>query len=233
MRAFLDSEKSKSMIARCISSENIKTKTQIFFLLSTVCVFSEDGFFLTLDAINQYKAMKREAVRFTSIVQQLLNPENTEEMILCKISIMIFINSLITAPQDSSTKKQIKKEFRDLKMAELTEKLKKDDADDTLMIQIGVFEEEMDETEEAEEEVAEVGNLDNLENPNEILKLIRVQLSGSSAFDHFVNILQYFLIISGKSSEGEYVSTTICTHLYCLEKWKTCPFWKALSKRPS
>ena len=82
--------------------------------------------------------------------------------------------------------------------------MKNNTVDDTLMIQMGVFEEEMDEAEDAEDDAAEIEAVDNLENPMEILKLIRVQLSGSTSFEHFVNILQYFLIISGKSNENEY-----------------------------
>ena len=86
------------------------------------------------------------------------------------------------------------------------------------MIQIGVFEEEMDETDDDDGDHDMENNMDNLENPMEILKLIRVQLSGSTAFDHFVNILQYFLIISGKSNESEYVA--VVKHTNCLSNRK-------------
>jgi len=77
------------------------------------------------------------------------------------------------------------------------------------VIQLGIFEEEMEDMDEVEapgaEEEEQEDIWENMENPTEILKLIRVQLSGTDAFDHFVNILQYFLIISGKSTEEEKV----------------------------
>jgi len=85
-------------------------------------------------------------------------------------------------------------------MIKIVESLKKTEKiDDNLMIQLGVFEEEMDYGEDDEEETF----VDNLENPMEILKLIRIQLSGTDAFQHFVSILHHFLIVSGKSSQQE------------------------------
>lgn len=167
--------------------------------------YSEDGFWLALDAINHYKVIKREKQRFYTIINTLLKfREWDEDWIMYKIACMMFINTLISAPPDKATRKQLKREFKDLHMLHIVDQLKQDDIDDTLMIQLGVFDEEMDDlNDDALDDEEEELNMDSLENPMEILKLIRVQLSGSDAFDHFVNILQYFLIISGKSTDEE------------------------------
>jgi uncharacterized membrane protein YgcG len=208
MVAFLKADKSVEMMSRLLDSPNLKTKTQIFFLLATVTKYSEDGFWLTLDVMNHFKLMKHERIRFETLVKTLGYSKNmSEDYIAYQISCFLFINALIDSPQDGATKRQLKKEMRELKMMELIEKLRVADSDDTLAIQLGIFEEEMEEVEEVEavEEDDQEDIMENMENPTEILKLIRVQLSGTDAFDHFVNILQYFLIISGKSSEEEKV----------------------------
>lgn len=42
----------------CISAldtNNVMVKMQMFELLSALCVYSKDGFYLTMDALEQYK----------------------------------------------------------------------------------------------------------------------------------------------------------------------------------
>jgi len=203
MAAFLSNkDKSVLTITKILDSKNIRTKTQIFFLLATVCRF-EDGFWIALDSMNRYKLNRKERFRFQTLVRLLKKKsEITEENVLLKVALVVFINTLINSPQDASLKKQLKKEFVDLKMVEISERLKAQDLDDTLTMQLSIFEEEVQDIEDVDDEEEEV-DLDSLEDPMEILKLIRVQLSGSEAFEHFVKILQYFLIISGKSNEKE------------------------------
>ncbi|KAL9655773.1 hypothetical protein ABK040_005000 [Willaertia magna] len=204
MLAFLrNKEKSVIMITKVLDSKNVKTKTQIYFLLATVARYSEEGFFIALDVQNKYKVDRKEKFRFQTLVRSLKKKiEPTEENIFYKISLIVFINALISSPQDVSLKKQLKKEFVDLDMLEITEKLKALDLDDTLGLQLSIFEEESQEVEDLEEEEEEI-DVDSLENPMEMLKLIRVQLGGSEAFQSFIKILQYFLIVSSKSNERE------------------------------
>jgi|SRR5690606_9458944 len=115
----------------------------------------------------------------------------------------MFINSLLSSTNDPNTKKLIKKEYQELGVNRIVEKLKNDEnIDDHLAIQCGVFEDEMEMEDEQQGDDEEV-EIDNLDNPNEILKLIRIQLSGTDAFDHFINILQLFLIISGRATPEE------------------------------
>lgn len=86
MKAFIKNEKSKEMIARCLESTNVKTRTQIFFLLATVCTYSEEGFWLALDVVNLFKNLKREKVRFETLVKILEEtPDDTEENIILKV----------------------------------------------------------------------------------------------------------------------------------------------------
>jgi hypothetical protein len=205
MNAFLKSrDKSVELIARLLDSENLKTKTQVFFLLATICVNSEDGFWLSLDAVNHFKLMKREKTRFHTIVNALHTRDYNDDTILLMISILMFFNALLSATIDASAKRQLKAEFTELNILSICDTLKADDIDDTLMIQIATLEDEMLEVDDNDDvNDAAVQDMDNLENPMEILKLIRLQLSGTNAFEHFVSILQLFLVISSKSNEKE------------------------------
>ncbi|KAF0983572.1 hypothetical protein FDP41_010637 [Naegleria fowleri] len=203
LHAFLSNkEKSVLAITKILDSRNTRTKTQIFFLLATICRF-EDGFWIALDSMNKYKLNRKERARFQTLVRLLKKKvEISEENVLLKVSLIVFINALINSPQDIQLKKQLKKEFVDLKMIDISERLKAMDLDDTLTMQLSIFEEEVQDIEDIEEDEEDV-DIDSLEDPMQILKLIRVQLSGSEAFDYFVKILQYFLIVSGKSNEKE------------------------------
>jgi hypothetical protein len=67
----------------------MKTKTQVFFLLATICVNSEDGFWLSLDAANHFKLMKREKVRFFTIIQSLKTRDYNDDTILLMVRILI------------------------------------------------------------------------------------------------------------------------------------------------
>lgn len=201
MEAFITSEKSVEMISRSLDSSNEKTKTQVFLLLSTVCHYSEEGFFMALDVVNAFKNLKREKTRFETIVQWIkaYEPSKLNFILTC----MMFINTLISSTGDKKQKKLLKSEFKSLELIQIVENLKKTEKlDDNLMIQLGVFEEEMDYGEDDDDE-DENQDINNLDNPMEILKLIRIQLSGTDAFHHFISILQQFLIISGKSTVQE------------------------------
>jgi hypothetical protein len=208
MNAFIVSDKSREMIARSLDSNSEKTKTQVFFLLSTVCVYSEEGFWLSLDVVNNFKTLKREKQRFETIVSIIKKTKlDTDERKILVTSAILFVNTLVSSVQDRRTKKLLKNEFKELELLKIVEELKTNpNITDKISIQLGVFEEEMDYGEEDfDDEEEDQGDIDSLDNPLEILKLIRIQLSGTDAFEHFIAILQYFLIVAGKSNQKEKV----------------------------
>ena len=41
-----------------LETNNVMVKMQIFELLSALCVYSRDGFYLTLDALEKYKVSR-------------------------------------------------------------------------------------------------------------------------------------------------------------------------------
>jgi len=112
--AFIKSKRSIPMISRVLETENKKTKQQLFFLLSSCSLYSEDGFFLALEIINHFKlAKKKEKNRFDTIVKtlKLLNEVNEQETPLI-VAIMMFFNTLLKSVKDVRTKNILKKNLR-------------------------------------------------------------------------------------------------------------------------
>jgi len=89
MNAFLlerDAIKSLSLI---LDTEMFKTRTEVLFLLAIICSFSEIGFKLVLEALNHYKLVKREDVRFSDLIKTL-GDKKIKDMQLKKKKKVIF-----------------------------------------------------------------------------------------------------------------------------------------------
>jgi len=140
--AFIKSKRSIPMISRVLETENKKTKQQLFFLLSSCSLYSEDGFFLALEIINHFKLAKKEKNRFDTIVKtlKLLNEVNEQETPLI-VAIMMFFNTLLKSVKDVRTKNILKKEFKDLGILLIVEKKleKEDQLEHHIMIQLSCF----------------------------------------------------------------------------------------------
>jgi len=204
MEAFISSGESAAvMIARSLDSENAKTKSQVFLLLATVTVYSEAGFFMALDVVNQFKLLKREKARFETLASLLKKADiSTEEHLTMLTTCLIFLNSLINS-DDRATVGVLKKELKELGIPKAVSDLKVlENIGDKMTNQILAFEDEID---DADDEDFDYTELENMGNPLEILKLIRIQLSGTQGFLSFIEILQLFLVIAGKSTQAEKV----------------------------
>jgi hypothetical protein len=207
IQAFINSSRSVEMISRVLETENIKTKQQLFFLLSSCAVFSEDGFFLSLEIINHFKNAKKERFRFQTIIETIRKLDDKKEAdTALLVAIMMFFNSLLNSVKDSRTKAILKREFSTLGLMGIIEAKMEDEEnlEHHLFIQFTVFQDEM-EANEDDDDLEEEENLDQegLDNPMEILKQIRIQLSGTEGFPKFLQILRYFLTLTDNSTNNE------------------------------
>jgi hypothetical protein len=194
----------KDLLSSVLDSYNINVITNVIVIASNIANISEEGFWLALDIFNSYKLLKRESIRFETLVYFIkhLNVSVFEEQCLI-ISILGFLNSLLTTIKDTKTIKILKDEYYNLHLFEVIEEIsKKKGLYDNLFNIIGDlkeklnFGEKIDESSDEEEE-------DDTENPVYIIKLIRLQLSGTDGFNYFLNVLQYFLLIASKSNQDE------------------------------
>ncbi len=192
MRYLLLSSYSLDVLSQVLLADNVRSKTQLFFLLATVCHFSEDGFSFGLNVLNAVKNIKKEEQLFFAIVQSLLeHPQFDECWTIYKISVMMFINTLLNPPTVKSTKEQIRKEVQDAGLLTVVNQLLNQDIDSTLDIQLRITVKEFENSDEDEEGDVDGSEMVGVQLPVTITKLIYAQLSGSKAQDYFVNMLQF------------------------------------------
>eukprot|EP00761_Pharyngomonas_kirbyi_P012971 gb/GECH01012998.1/.p1 GENE.gb/GECH01012998.1/~~gb/GECH01012998.1/.p1 ORF type:complete len:1075 (+),score=379.19 gb/GECH01012998.1/:1-3225(+) len=193
LKAFMESKDTMRNIALSLDSKNTKTRTQVLLLLAVVCNYSEEGFFLVLDAMNHYKLVKREKTRFQHLMDSLKNEVDVEHKIAC----MIFINALITSPNDGATRKMLKSEFVNLGINNIIKELGRvESLDETLNVQLTVFQEEVE-----GEDLDASGSGDD--DPYDMMKRLEMSLKGSDAWDLFVSAFSSLVTLSKTTDAAE------------------------------
>lgn len=124
MEAFMEERDAVRNLALMLDSPVVATRSQVCFLLAIIASWSNQGFALTLDAINHYKLVKREKTRFQDVVNSLREIRDQEY----KANALLMLNALLTSPPDEATRILIQKELRNLGLVHIVEEMK-DDAD--------------------------------------------------------------------------------------------------------
>ncbi|BFZ15249.1 hypothetical protein BsWGS_18289 [Bradybaena similaris] len=124
--------------ASAMETDNLMVKMQIFDLLSALCVYSTDGFFLTLNALERYKTWRKQRYRFSLLITELSNSDLTTY----KTSVMALINSIIVASENLRDRVRIRSEFVALNILDVISCLRHE-KDVDLQVQLDVFEEEL------------------------------------------------------------------------------------------
>jgi hypothetical protein len=90
-----------------LDSANKLVKVQVFELLSALCLYSEEGHTLALDALNNYKKTKGQPHKFSKLIQEIHSSE-TDEYTSC---ILAFVNCLIASTDDISDRIRLRNEL--------------------------------------------------------------------------------------------------------------------------
>ncbi|CAL8104840.1 unnamed protein product [Orchesella dallaii] len=179
-------------LASALESKNFVVKKQVFELLSALCVYSNDGYARTLEAIDYYKKHRKERYRFKFIVSELRSGPNVEY----QTAVLAFINCMILATPDLHERIRIRSEFIGLKLLQVLNDLRyrhKDSSD--LVVQLDVFDEQR-ESDESQTTPALSGI--DLSSPLEVFYAILRQISDSPQEIPFLCILQHLLRIDAK-----------------------------------
>ncbi|EFC43832.1 diaphanous-related formin [Naegleria gruberi] len=185
------------------NKESLKTRVMALELLSLICTFNEQGFWVVLEAFGQCKVEKREPKRFFDIVDGLKNEKDEKFKAFC----LLLFNSLINTPQDTSIRILLRNELKSLGLDDIVTKLQKDVDSDTikeesLKDQIRAFDEEMmsrfiendDDEDEEEESNSSLIDTKSIKDPLQLMKLLTIKLGGSSVgISNLRNILQHLL----------------------------------------
>jgi hypothetical protein len=162
------------------------TRGEILLLLSFICNGSPKGSWLILEAMNHFKLINREQVRFEYLafsmhlaITKLSTKENTDYVIAC----MTLINSLLASLQnDLPTRASIQKELVAAQIPQIVTRLSeavKDSEESVLQYQIKTFQTVM----------ADESYQKNVEDPEEVVKAIVTKLRGLPSVSNFSHIL--------------------------------------------
>ncbi|KAL4230063.1 FH2 domain-containing protein 1 [Mactra antiquata] len=184
--------------ASALDTKNLIVKMQIFELLSALCVYSKDGYYLTLDAIERYKSWQKLPYRMLVLVNEI----RKSEMTTYKTTIMALVNSIIFANENIRDRMRIRNEFLALDLIDTIGCLRCED-DNLLQVQCDVFEEELHADTEALEDVKS-GKV-NLNDPMSVFTSIHKKVDGTPLNAAFLGILHGLLQIESQGSQSETV----------------------------
>ncbi|KAL0481733.1 hypothetical protein AKO1_010407 [Acrasis kona] len=225
MGAFLDDKESVRNLALILDTPNINTRREVTFILAIICNWSPEGYALCIDGLNHFRLIKREAKRFQSVVNwlrderdqayktvlvMLLNsllssaPEEGIRFVLKKefrqIGIVQLVESLrnesATTFRSGSLSTTPRLDPCETSAGSSSSPTHDDDQDETIkdyLVQIDVFLDWMNDSSDHEHHTARV----NVTDPTEIAKVLKVQLSGTKSYHHYMNVLLNLLTYSG------------------------------------
>ncbi|XP_076038925.1 inverted formin-2-like [Oratosquilla oratoria] len=122
-------------LAKALDSKNLLVKKQVFELLSALCLYSEKGHALALDALSSYKVSRQKRYRFTLVIEEL----SKSEVLDYTATILAFVNCIILGTSHLPTRCSIRNELIGLDFLKHLEALQDTD-DEQLLVQLSVFE---------------------------------------------------------------------------------------------
>ncbi|XP_033742495.1 LOW QUALITY PROTEIN: inverted formin-2-like [Pecten maximus] len=183
--------------ASALETKNLMVKMQVFELLSALCVYSTDGYYLTLDALENYKIFKKLQYRFSLLVNEL----RTSDLTTYKTTIMALINSIIVANERLQDRQRIRNEFIYLGINSTIKSLRIED-DPDLNLQCDVFDEEYGADAEAVEEMREAGNV-NISDPEALFKAVYTRVRDTPISSSLLGILYNMFQIESGTTQSE------------------------------
>ncbi|XP_048589665.1 inverted formin-2 isoform X2 [Nematostella vectensis] len=200
MEALIASRSLVCTLAEALDTDNTMIKKQVFELLSALCLYSEQGYQLAIDALENYKMTKGQRYRFSLIVNELKNAEVVPYMSAC----LAFINTILISTDDFDERVRLRNEFVGLGLLDILTKLRHLD-DDDLAVQIDVFEERR--LDDDDELMLPEGV--NLTSHIDVFHAVFKRVSDKPQGMNLLSILQNFLMIDEESPISDLVWETI------------------------
>ncbi|CAB4005147.1 Inverted formin-2 [Paramuricea clavata] len=189
-----------SGLVKALDTDNVMLKKQVFELLSALCVYSEMGYKMAVDALSHYKSAKGQRYRFSVIVNELKNAESASYKATC----LAFINSIIIASEQFDERVRIRNEFIGLQLLDILNEIRHTD-DNELRIQLDVFE---DERLKDEDDYTTPEGID-LNSHVDIFHALLKQISNKPYATNFLHILQSLLALTEEDNLVDVIWETI------------------------
>ncbi|XP_062592916.1 inverted formin-2-like, partial [Saccostrea cucullata] len=175
-------------LVKALDTNNVMVKKQVFELLSALCVYSNEGYRLTMDALDSFKTLKKQRYRFSLIVNEL----RMADLVPYKTALMAFVNCIIVANEELEDRVRVRNEFIGLNILDMINNLRNED-DEDLIIQCDVFD---DEKESDDEELAALNPACvDINDHKEVFNALYHKVYNTPLADVFLNVLQTLLQI--------------------------------------
>ncbi|XP_048815918.1 protein diaphanous homolog 2 isoform X1 [Lagopus muta] len=189
LQRILGDERSLLLLSRAIDPRQPHMMTETVKILSAICIVGEEKVLDKVLGAITTAAERNNRERFSPVVEGLENHEFLQLQVAC----MQFINALVTSPEELDFRIHLRNEFLRCGLKKLLPALKEKENEE-LDIQLKVFDESK------EEDLIELSHRLNdikveMDDVNEVYHLLYNMLKDTSSENHFLSILQHFLLI--------------------------------------
>lgn len=173
-------------LVKALDTTDTLVKKHVFDLLSALCVYSREGYRLTLNALDSYKTQKKQRYRFSLIVNELKSADD----IPYRATLLAVVNCIIVANEEVKDRVTVRNEFIGLGILDLVADLRNID-DEKVIIQCDVFD---DEKQSDDDEIVKLnpGCVD-INNHREVFNAVFHKVYNTPLSDIFLNVLQTLL----------------------------------------
>ncbi|XP_031450160.1 protein diaphanous homolog 2 [Phasianus colchicus] len=189
LQRILGDERSLLLLSRAIDPKQPHMMTETVKILSAICIVGEEKVLDKVLGAITTAAERNNRERFSPVVEGLENHEFLQLQVAC----MQFINALVTSPEELDFRIHLRNEFLRCGLKKLLPALKEKENEE-LDIQLKVFDESK------EEDLIELSHRLNdirveMDDVNEVFQFLYNILKDTSSENHFLSILQHFLLI--------------------------------------
>ncbi|XP_055496607.1 inverted formin-2 isoform X2 [Leucoraja erinacea] len=181
-------------LSQALDTANITVKKQVFELLAALCIYSLEGHDLALDALENYKTVKRQQYRFSVIMNELQATDNVPYMTM----LLSVINAIILGSEELIPRTHLRNEFIGLHLLDILPSLREKD-DEDLLVQCLTFE---DAKGDDDEELMQLYGGIDMNSHQEVFSTLFNKVSGLPVSTHLLSILQGLLQLDPSNSSG-------------------------------
>ncbi|XP_059814366.1 inverted formin-2-like [Hypanus sabinus] len=181
-------------LSQALDTANITVKKQVFELLAALSIYSPEGHSLALDALENYKTVKRQQYRFSVIMNELQTTDNVPYMTI----LLSVINAIILGCEELIPRTQLRNEFIGLHLLDILPSLRDQD-DEDLLVQCLTFE---DGKADDDEELMKISDGIDMNSHQEVFVTLFNKVSSSPASTQLLSILQGLLQLDPSNSSS-------------------------------
>lgn len=189
--------------ASALENKNLMVKMQIFELLSALCVYSREGFYLTLDALETYRTWRKLPYRFSLLVNEL----RSANLVTYRTTLMALVNAVVVANEGLQERVRIRNDFVYIGILDTISTLR-EEGDPDLSLQCDIFEEELSADSEAMEEQRKAASVD-ISDPEALFKAILSRVDNSPLCSSFLSVLYNIFLIDTSQARSEQIWNSI------------------------